>query len=48
VGRRRDNGKRYQCDFIDFFRFRDGYVVEFSPYPDPAWVDLTMRAPDGA
>jgi ketosteroid isomerase-like protein len=40
VGRRRDNGRRYQCDFIDFFRFRDGLVVEFSEYPDAAWRDV--------
>lgn len=40
VGRRRDNGRRYQCDFIDFFRFRDGLVVEFSEYPDAAGVEL--------
>ncbi len=37
VGRRRDTGRRYQCDCIDFFRFRDGFIVEFSAYPDPAW-----------
>ncbi len=40
VGRRRDSGRRYQCDFIDFFRFREGLVVEFSEYPDAAWSDL--------
>ena len=40
VGRRRDTGRRYQCDFIDFFRFRDGLVVEFSEYPDAAWHDI--------
>ena len=39
VGRRRDTGRRYQSDFIDFFRFRDGLVVEFSEYPDAAWVE---------
>ena len=39
VGRRRDNQRRYQCDFIDFFRFRDGLIVEFSEYPDHAWVE---------
>ena len=37
VGRRRDSGERYQCDFIEFFRFRDGLVVEFSDYPDIGW-----------
>ncbi len=41
VGRRRDTGRRYQCDFIDFFRFRDGLVVEFSEYPDAAWTDVS-------
>jgi len=40
VGRRRDTGRRYQCDFIDFFRFRDGLVVEFSSYPDAAWLEV--------
>ena len=40
VGRRRDNGRRYQCDFIDFFRFRDGLLVEFSEYPDAAWGEV--------
>jgi len=44
VGRRRDNGQRYQCDFVDFFRFRDGYMVEYSAYPDPVWVNMQMRA----
>jgi ketosteroid isomerase-like protein len=40
VGRRRDTGRRYQCDFIDFFRFRDGLVVEFSEYADAAWMEV--------
>ncbi len=43
VGRRRDNSRRYQCDFIDFFRFRDGLLVEFSPYPDSAWVEAEKQ-----
>jgi ketosteroid isomerase-like protein len=40
VGRRRDTGRRYQCDFIDFFRFRDGLIVEFSEYADAAWIEI--------
>ena len=40
VGRLRDTGRRYQCDFIDFFRFRDGLIVEFSCYPDAAWIEV--------
>ena len=40
VGRRRDTGQRYQCDFIDFFRFRDGLIVEFSEYADAAWIEI--------
>ena len=44
VGRRRDTGRRYQCDFIDFFRFRDGLVVEFSDYPDAAWIEAEAAA----
>lgn len=37
VGRWREDGRRYQCDFISFLRFRDGLIVEFSDYPDAAW-----------
>jgi ketosteroid isomerase-like protein len=37
VGRYRDSGRRYQCDIIEFFRFRDGLVTEFSTYPDIGW-----------
>jgi ketosteroid isomerase-like protein len=40
VGRWRESGRRYQCDFIHFFRFRDGLVVEFSEYPDAAWTEV--------
>jgi ketosteroid isomerase-like protein len=40
VGRRRDDGRRYQVDFISFLRFRDGLVVEFSDYPDAAWSEV--------
>jgi ketosteroid isomerase-like protein len=40
VGRRRIDGRRYQCDFIDFFRFRDGLIVEMSCYPDAAWTEV--------
>ena len=40
VGRMRSNGRRYQCDFITFMRFRDGLVVEFSDYPDAAWREV--------
>lgn len=40
VGRRRDTGRRYQCDIIDFFRFRDGLVIELSSYPDAAWIEI--------
>jgi len=40
VGRRRDTGRRYQCDFIHFFRFRDGLIVEFSAYADAAWIEI--------
>ena len=40
VGRRRDTGRRYQCDFIHFFRFRDGLIVEFSAYADAAWIEV--------
>ena len=43
VGRWRASGQRYQCDFIDFFRFRDGLVVEFSEYADPAWIDAEAQ-----
>ena len=42
VGRRRDTGRRYQCDFIDFFRFREGLVVEISCYPDAAWLEVKV------
>jgi ketosteroid isomerase-like protein len=44
VGRFRDSGRRYQCDFIDFFRFRDGHIVEFSNYPDAAWSKAVVNA----
>ena len=44
VGRWRDSGRRYQCDFIDFLRFRDGLVVEFSEYPDAAWTEVDAVA----
>ena len=40
VGRRRSDGRRYQCDFITFLRFRDGLIVEFTDYPDAAWRDV--------
>lgn len=36
VGRWRASGRRYQCDFISFLRFRDGLLVEFCEYPDAA------------
>ena len=39
VGRWRESGRRYQCDFIDIFRFRDSLVSEFSEYPDPGWIE---------
>jgi len=44
VGRRRDDGRRYQCDFIDFFRFREGFVVEYSIYPDGSWIGFETLA----
>ena len=40
VGRRRDTGRRYQCDFIEFFRFRDGQLIEVCCYPDAAWLEV--------
>ena len=43
VGRWRESGRRYQCDFIDFFRFRDAMVTEFSQYPDSSWVETQTR-----
>ena len=39
VGRWRESGRRYQCDFIDFFRFRDALVTEFAEYPDSGWIE---------
>ena len=39
IGRWRENGRRYQCDFVDIFRFRDALVTEFAQYPDAAWVE---------
>ena len=44
VGRWRASGRRYQCDFIDFLRFRDGLLVEFSEYPDAAWTQAEAVA----
>ena len=44
VGRLRNSGRRYQCDFIDFFRFRDGLIVEYSDYPDAAWSKVAVNA----
>jgi ketosteroid isomerase-like protein len=44
VGRLRDSGRRYQCDFISFFRFRDGLIVEYSDYPDAAWSKVAENA----
>ena len=44
VGRWRTTGQRYQCDFIDFLRFRDGLVVEFAEYPDAAWSEAVKVA----
>jgi ketosteroid isomerase-like protein len=44
VGRWRQSGRRYQCDFIDFLRFRDGMLVEFSEYPDAAWREVEAVA----
>jgi ketosteroid isomerase-like protein len=40
VGRWRATRQRYQCDFIDFLRFRDGLLVEFAEYPDAAWSEV--------
>jgi ketosteroid isomerase-like protein len=44
VGRLRETGRRYQCDFVGFFRFRDGLVVEFSDYPDAEWSKVAVNA----
>jgi ketosteroid isomerase-like protein len=44
VGRWRTTGQRYQSDFIDFMRFRDGLVVEFTEYPDAAWNEAEKVA----
>jgi len=44
VGRWRATGRRYQCDFIDFLRFRDGLLVEFAEYPDAAWSQIEAVA----
>lgn len=44
VGRWRASGRRYQCDFINFMRFRDGLVVEFAEYPDAAWTEAEAVA----
>ena len=44
VGRWRVSGRRYQCDFISFLRFRDGLLVEFSNYPDAAWSEVEAVA----
>ena len=43
VGRLRDSGRRYQCDSIAFFRFRDGLIVEYSDYPDAAVPKLVAN-----
>jgi hypothetical protein len=39
MGRSRGSGRRYQCDVIDFFPFRDALVTEFSQYPDGGWIE---------
>jgi ketosteroid isomerase-like protein len=45
VGRVRDTGRRYQCDAIAFFRFRDGLITEYSDYPDAAaWTKVAVNA----
>jgi ketosteroid isomerase-like protein len=45
VGRVRYSGRRYQCDAIAFFRFRDGLIVEYSDYPDAAaWSKVLLDA----
>jgi ketosteroid isomerase-like protein len=35
----REFGRRYRCDVIDFFPFRDAMVTEFSQYPDGGWIE---------
>jgi ketosteroid isomerase-like protein len=37
--RNRGGGHRHTCDLINFIRFRDGLIVEFSEYPDHATRD---------
>lgn len=44
VGRWRESGKRYQCDFIDFFRFRDLLITEFAQYPDTGGMETNSPA----
>jgi ketosteroid isomerase-like protein len=41
----RGGGRRYTYDAVDFFRFRDGLVVEFSEFPDGSLKDAAVNFP---
>jgi ketosteroid isomerase-like protein len=43
VGRFRKSGERYQGDVIEFMRFRDGLIVEFTSYPDAALSRVSVE-----
>jgi ketosteroid isomerase-like protein len=43
--RERGGSREYTYDAIDFFRFRDGLVVEFSELPDGSLAEATANFP---
>jgi ketosteroid isomerase-like protein len=43
--RERGGSRQYTYDAVDFFRFRDGLVCEFSEFPDGTLKDATENFP---
>lgn len=43
--RERGGSRSYTYDAVDFFRFRDGLIVEFSEFPDGSLKDATENFP---
>jgi ketosteroid isomerase-like protein len=43
--RERGSGISYTFDCVDFFRFRDGLVVEFQEFPDGSAYDAVINFP---
>ncbi len=43
--RDRGGSRRYVYDAIDFFRFRDGLIVEFTEFPDGSFEEASANFP---